>query len=38
MTIHAALGYLKTAPKRIQKALNTDTYVAYAKVGADKIY
>lgn len=37
MTIHAALSYLKTADKRIQKALNTDAYIAYAKVGADKI-
>ena len=37
MTIHSALSYLKTASKRIQKALDTDTYVTYAKVGADKI-
>lgn len=37
MTIHAALSYLKTADKRISKALSTDTYVTYAKVGADKI-
>ena len=37
MTIHAALSYLKTADKRITKALNTDTYATYAKVGADKI-
>ena len=37
MTIHAALSYLKTADKRITKALSTDTYVTYAKVGADKI-
>ena len=37
MTIHAALSYLKTADKRITKALDTDTYVTYAKVGADKI-
>lgn len=37
MTIHAALSYLKTADKRITKALSTDTYATYAKVGADKI-
>lgn len=37
MTIHAALSYLKTADKRITKALDTDTYATYAKVGADKI-
>jgi len=37
MTIHAALSYLKTADKRITKALSTDTYVIYAKVNADKI-
>ena len=37
MTIHAALSYLKTADKRITKALSTDTYVTYAKVNADKI-
>lgn len=37
MTIHAALSYLKTADKRIRKALDTDTYATYAKVGADKI-
>ena len=37
MTIHTALSYLKTADKRILKALDTDTYVAYAKIGADKI-
>lgn len=37
MTIHAALSYLKTADKRISKALSTDTYVAYAKIGAEKI-
>lgn len=37
MTIHAALSYLKTADKRITKALSTDTYVTYAKVSADKI-
>ena len=37
MTIHAALSYLKTADKRITKALSTDTYVIYAKVSADKI-
>lgn len=37
MTIHAALSYLKTADKRIAKALSTDTYVTYSKIGADKI-
>lgn len=37
MTIHAALSYLKTADKRIRKALDTETYATYAKVGADKI-
>lgn len=37
MTIHAALSYLKTADKRITKALDMDTYATYAKVGADKI-
>lgn len=37
MTIHAALSYLKTADKRIRKALDTGTYATYAKVGADKI-
>ena len=37
MTIHEALSYLKTADKRIQKAFATDSYVTYAKVGADKI-
>ena len=37
MTIHAAVSYLKTADKRITKALSTDTYVTYAKVSADKI-
>ena len=37
MTIHAALSYLKTAQKRIEKALSTDTFVTYAKVNADKI-
>lgn len=37
MTIHAALSYLKTADKRITKALDTGTYATYAKVGADKI-
>lgn len=37
MTIHAALSYLKTADKRIDKILSTDTFVTFAKVGADKI-
>lgn len=37
MTVHAALSYLKTADKRITKALSTDTYATYAKIGADKI-
>lgn len=37
MTIHAALSYLKTADKRISKALSTNTYITCAKVGADKI-
>lgn len=37
MTIHAALSYLKTADKRIDKAFDSDEYVTYAKVGADKI-
>ena len=37
MTIHAALSYLKTADKRIARALSADTYVTYSKIGADKI-
>lgn len=37
MTIHAALSYLKTADKRIDKAFEDDQYITHAKVGADKI-
>ena len=37
MTIHAALSYLKTADKRIEKILSADTFATFAKVGADKI-
>lgn len=37
MTIHAALSYVKTAQKRIDKALSTNTFATYAKVNADKI-
>lgn len=36
MTIHAALSYLKTADKKIEKTLG-DTFVTYSKIGADKI-
>lgn len=37
MTIHAGLSYVKNAQKRIDKALETGTFVTYAKNGADKI-
>lgn len=37
MTIHAGLSYVKNAQKRIDKALDTGTFVTYAKNGADKI-
>ena len=37
MTIHAALSYLKTADKRIQKILDNTAFVTCAKVNSDKV-